>query len=106
MLDLDKIIEDMGGPEKLIKFLPMSVEKLEPYIKAKTLDQVIPGEFWVLKLGFHGNGVSTFYRTRTDPPFPKELSISEMIQVVKRVAHILVEKKNEKRKLALTKPHK
>jgi hypothetical protein len=95
--DIDKIIQDMGGAEKLEKFLPLPLDQLEPYIKAGTLDKMIPGNFWIAKLGFYGNGVSTFYRRRTDPPFPKELNIKEQIEIAKRVAVLLLEKRDAKR---------
>jgi hypothetical protein len=98
-MDIDKIIQDMGGAEKLEKFFPLPLEQLEPYVKAETLDKMIPGEFWIQKLGFYGNGVKTFYRVRTTPAFPKELKIGEMILVVKRALSILIDKKNAKRLL-------
>lgn len=95
LLDLEKIdqiIVEMGGIEKFISLMPIPVDDLVKYSKLKILDQLVPIHYWRTKAGLIGNGVTTFYCIRTDPPFPLKLNIDEKVQVLRRAAMLLIEK--------------
>jgi len=101
VLDLEQInktIEEMGGIEKLIPLMPLSIIEMEKYYKAKVLDQIIPLLYWRTKAGLTGNGVTTFYCSRTNPPFPLKMNIDEKVQILKRAAVLLIEQYQNKRK--------
>lgn len=100
MLDLEKIddiIKEMGGIDKFTVFLPLPLEDLEKYSKEKILDKMVPFHYWRMKAGLIGNGVTTFYCYRTNPPFPLGLNIDEKVLVIKRAVDLLIKQKQEKR---------
>jgi hypothetical protein len=99
MLDLEKIdqiIKEMGGIEKFIPLLPVSIDDLVKYSKSKILDQLVPIQYWRAKVGLIGNGVTTFYCIRTEPPFPLKLHIDEKVKILRRAAMLLIEKNSTK----------